>query len=237
MEFEREVLARGAPVTWRAASRPRRRAVPILVVTALLAGAVAVGGAMAARGGFFNSERRAIARTSSAFVTGLSAADAAGALDACAEGAEGAKLVAEEERRVFGEDVSGAAGSAEAQLAALRSLRSELETQGVVWTDAKPFAFGGVRARVEGDSMKQPLTVLTGEIYFTSGGRTFAIEVSAWRCDGRYVIVDIWKAFPIGDSVTDLAAFSAEQAAKLQQQSAGAGVLTVSYLKQVFVTF
>jgi hypothetical protein len=85
--------------------------------------------------------------------------------------------------------------------------------------------------------MKQALTVLTGEIYFKSGGRIFAVEISAWRCDGQFVIVDVWKGFPISDSVTDLAAFSAEQAAKLQQQASEANGLEVSYLKQVYVEF
>lgn len=237
LEFEREVLARGAPMARRAASRPRSRLVPIAAVLVLIAGGAVAVGAVAARAGFFNSERRAIVRMCGTFVDGLSAADAAGALDACAEGAEGAKLVAAEERSVFGATVSDPAADAERQRAALHTLRNELEIQGVAWSDVTAFAFGGVRARVEGDGMKQPLTVLTGKIYFKSEGKTFAIEISAWRCGGRFVIVDVWKAFPMSDSVTDLAAFSAEQAAKLQQQSAGAGALTVSYLKQVFVNF
>ncbi|NUM56138.1 MAG: hypothetical protein HUU46_21055 [Candidatus Hydrogenedentes bacterium] len=237
IEFEREVLARGAPLAHRATPRPRGRVLQITAVITLLAGAAAVGGAVAARAGFFNVEGRAIARMSKTFVNGLAGPDGAGALEACAEGVEGAKLIAAEERSVFGGEVPHAPGDAEQQLAALRMLRTELETQGVAWSAVTPFAFGGVRARVESASMKQPLTVLTGEIYFKSSGKTFAVEVSAWRCDGRFVIVDVWKAFPMSDSVTDLAGFSAEQAAKLQQQSAEAGSLSVSYLKQIYVTF
>jgi hypothetical protein len=237
IEFEREVFAQSAPMVRRATHRPRSRVLPVLAVIALLIGIGAVAGAVAAKSGFFGSERRAIARMSATFVKGLAEADAARALDACAESAEGAKRIAEEERTVFGESVTSPASEAEQQLAVLRDVRSELETQGAAWGAVTPFAFGGVRARVEGGAMKQPLTVLSGEIYFKSAGRTFAIEISAWRCDGTFVIVDVWKAFPMSDSVTDLASFSAEQATKLQQQVSEGGALTVSYLKQIYVEF
>lgn len=237
IEFERDVLAHDPRFAQRALARPRNRALRVTAIVMLMGGAAAVGGAVAARAGFFNVEGRAIARMAKTFVNGLADPGASGALDACAEGVEGAELIASEERAVFGDSVSHSAGDAQQQLVTLRSLRTELESQGVSWSDVTPFAFGGVRARVESAAMKRPLTVLTGEIYFKSAGKTYAVEVSTWRCDGRFVIVDVWKAFPMSASVTDLAAYSAEQAAKLQQQSADAGSLNLSYLKQVFVTF
>ncbi len=237
IEFEREVFSRNTLAPARIIPRRRGRALPIIALIVLLAGAAAVGGAVAVRSGFFNSEKRAIERMSKTLVNGLAEGDGARAIDVCAESTEGAKLIAEEERRVFGEGATTTPSSSDAQLALLRSMRSELEKQGVVWSNATPFAFGGVRARIEGAAMKQPLTVLTGEVYFRSQGRLFAIELSAWRCENKFVVVDIWKSFPMSDSVTDLAAFSAEQAAKLQQQAAESNSLTVSYLKQLYVEF
>lgn len=237
IEFEREVFSRSTLAPGRIAPQRRSRALPIIAFTVLLAGAAAVGGAVAVRSGFFNSEKRAIERMSKTLVNGLAEGDGARAMDVCAESAEGAKLIAEEERRVFGDVAPTTAPNGDAQLTLLRTIRSELEKQGVAWSAATPFAFGGVRARVEGAAMKQPLTVLTGEVYFRSQGRVFAIELSAWRCNNKFVVVDIWKSFPMSDSVTDLAAFSAEQAAKLQQQAADADSLTVNYLKQIYVQF
>ncbi|MCC6795811.1 MAG: hypothetical protein IT366_11900 [Candidatus Hydrogenedentes bacterium] len=237
IEFEREVFSRNTLAPAHIAPRRRSRALPIIALVVLLAGVAAVGGAVAVRSGFFNSEKRAIERMSKTLVNGLAEGDGARAIEVCAESAEGAKLIAEEEGRVFGEGATTTPASIDAQLALLRAMRSELEKQGVVWSNATPYAFGGVRARVEGAAMKQPLTVLTGEVYFRSQGRVFAIELSAWRCDGKFVVVDIWKSFPMSDSVTDLAAFSAEQAAKLQQQAADSNSLTVSYLKQMYVEF
>lgn len=237
IEFEREVFSRNTLAPARIVTRRRGRALPVIAFAMLLVGAAAVGGAVAVRSGFFNSEKRAIERMSKTLVIGLSEGDGARAMDVCAESAEGAKLINEEERRVFGVGATTTPSNSEAQLDLLRAMRSELEKLGVVWSDAKPYAFGGVRARIEGAALKQPLTVLTGEVYFRSQGRLFAIELSAWRCDGKFVIVDIWKSFPMSDSVTDLAAFSAEQAAKLQQQAAESNSLTASYLKQVFVEF
>lgn len=237
IEFEREVFSRNTLAPALIVPRRRSRALPIIAFVVLLAGASAVGGAVAVRSGFFNSEKRAIERMSKTLVSGLSEGDGARAMVVCAESAEGAKLINDEERRVFGEGATTTPSTSETQLDLLRSIRSELEKQGVVWANATPFAFGGVRARIEGAAMKQPLTVLTGEVYFRSQGGVFAIELSAWRCDGKFIIVDIWKSFSMSDSVTDLAAFSAEQAAKLQQQAADAGSLTVSYLKQIYVEF
>lgn len=237
IEFEREVLARSVTARFPSARRTRGRVLRIAAVVALLAGVVSVGGGFAARTGFFGSERRALARMSTTFINGLADVDAARALEACAESNEGAKKVRDEEQRVFGESLSDPAADAERQLAELRALRSELEAQGVQWSDVTPFAFGGVRARISGDAMKQDLTVLTGEIYFKSAGRVFAVEISAWRCDGQFVIVDVWKGFPMSDSVTDLAAFSAEQAVKLQQEASQARKLAVSYMKQLYTTF
>ena len=237
IEFEREVLGRGAPLVRRATQRPRGRIVQITAIVALVAGAASVGGAYAARSGFFGTERRAITRMSTIFLEGLAQPDAARALDACAEGVDGARRIRAEERSVFGESVSDPSEGAEHQLEELRSLRSHLETQGADWNDATPFAFGGVRARVEGGAMKQPLTVLTGVIYFKSAARVFAIEISAWRCDGEFVIVDVWKGFVVGDSIGDFAAYAGDQAAELQRQATETASLAVSYLKQLYVEF
>ena len=75
VEFERDVFSRNTLAPARIAPRRRSRALPIIALIVLLAGAAAVGGAVAMRSGFFNSEKRAIERMSKTLVNKLKTAN------------------------------------------------------------------------------------------------------------------------------------------------------------------
>jgi hypothetical protein len=164
---------------------------------------VGIAGAPATGANFWGSERRAIAVATETLLQGIAANDLESALAVFPEGAA-RSLIEAEERRVFGSPLTLELDSQD-RIDELRALRADLRSQGVRWDDVQLTAFGGTRARVsDGVSMAQPITALTGEVYFQSGGRLYAIELSAWRCDGRYVVMDIWQAREVSTALSGL---------------------------------
>lgn len=237
LEFERDVFANSPAIMIRRAPKSRLSLVRVAAFVTLCVALVATGGAVASRAGFFGTERKSIHSMCRTFVRGLAEGDGAAAVEACAESERGARLLAMEEADVFGEAITAHSANPETQRNALRALHVELERAGVQWSNATLIAFGGIRARVENAAMKRPLTVLAGEIYFQSGGRNFAIEISAWRCNGDYVIVDVWKGAPIDEQTADLPARAQARFAEFPEQPAAGQDLTVTYPKQVYAEF
>ncbi|MDZ4861263.1 MAG: hypothetical protein SGI88_20010 [Candidatus Hydrogenedentes bacterium] len=238
LEFERDVFANHMPTyVRRAQPRTGAKVLRISAAIVLVAGVVAISAAFASGAGFLGGEKRSIERMSESFIAGLAKGDGSGALEACAESARGARLVQAEEREVFGLASTDTTGNAKDQLTALRALRAEMERIGVHWEDVRLLAFGGVRARIESEGMKDALTVLTGNVYFVSAQRIFAIEVSAWRCGPEHVIVDVWKGEAVESGVEGLARHAEQEFASMQSQAGPAQPVDVSHTKQVYVRF
>ncbi|HRK35511.1 MAG TPA: hypothetical protein PLJ47_13015 [Candidatus Hydrogenedentes bacterium] len=238
LEFEQDVFSDRTPLYIRRA-QPRAgiRALRIVAVVVLLAGIGAITGTFVTGAGFFGGEKRSLERMAKTFIVGLASGDGAGALEACAESDRGKRLVQAEEQQVFGRVTAETTANAAEATAALRALRVEMERAGVEWANVKLIAFGGVRARVESDEMKDALTVYTGNIYFESGQRNFSIEVSAWRCGGEHVIVDVWKGAPVEVNESALESHASAQFAEPDVQSTTAPSLEVTFTKQIFVKF
>ncbi|MBX7254783.1 MAG: hypothetical protein K1Y02_00380 [Candidatus Hydrogenedentes bacterium] len=198
----------------------------VIVVTVFAASLLA--GAYTFRSSIFGVEDRAITAFSMTLLKSLSENRLEDALAVCPEGSSAGQLLYEEERRVFkpGEQVETAATpeAAQKRIDGLALLRKELESQGVSWSDVRPVAFGGVRARVlDPQRMRAAATALTGNIFFSSGGRVFAVEVSAWRCDGQYVLLDVWQGAALPTDASDVGAYSKEQYREFQKESGADG--------------
>ena len=236
LEFERSVLAYNVQPMLRA--EPRRASGRLLRVLAFTTFIIALGGLGAVavfRGGFFGTERRDIERFSTVFIRGLAAKDGAQALEACVESPHGAELLHAEEGDIFGS--ASTASDANEQLNVLKTVHAGLQESGVNWSDVTPLAFGGIRARVQGNGMKRPLTALTGDLYFKSGNGVYAVEISAWRCNGQYVIVDVWKGYPVQSDASGLKAVAAKRFEQYEQEQSDSPSLELSYEKSVFVQF
>lgn len=186
-------------------------------VSALIGTTAVLGIAGAPTNGanLWGSERRALTAAAETLLKELAANDLEAALAVFPEGKAG-PLVDAEERRVFGASRT-LERNAEERMDELRALRADLSSQGVQWDDIQLAAFAGTRARVSDDAqMAHPITALTGEICFQSDGRLYAIELSAWRCDGRYVIMDIWQAREVSKPLSELKAESLDRSEALR---------------------
>lgn len=221
--------------------RPERRAnrgVRVLASFLLIAGLVAAAGAAVARAGFFSTERRSIERMSMGILSGFASNDFRAALKVCAEGEWGRGLIQQEEARVFRGTPPVRNGSETEREESLHALHQILTQSGASWSDVRPLAFGGIRARVEDvATMSRPLTVLTGGIFFESADRVFAIELSAWRCNGEYVVVDVWKATELQGGRAGIQPETDRIYRAFQQESDEQAGLKITYPKTVFVEF
>lgn len=216
LDFEGEALAQiYAPTI----SRPRRRAKSrfmggVFAVAAVLSVAVLGGGMLVQNGLFFGADRRAITKTTESLLGGLASQDYSLALSVCAEGAEGAQRLAALEAKTFGTitSVAVAEDAREERIAALDNLRAELADAGVNWNDIQPIAFGGIRGRIINSAdMRGPVTSLAGSVYFASRGQIYSLEFTAWRCEGVYVITDVWQGSEVSVGYADLEPLSAAQ--------------------------
>jgi len=224
LDFEGEALAQiYAPTI----ARPRRRAKSkfmsrAFAVAVVVSGAILGGGMLVQNGLFFGADRRAITRTTDTLLSGLAADDTAVTLSVCAEGYESSQRLADLEAKAFGNVVSDftATDARDERLAALASLRGELESVGVDWNDIHPVAFGGIRGRViDSADMEGPVTSLAGSVYFASRGALYALEISAWRCDGDYIITEVWQGSEVAVGLEDLETLSSAQFDAFERES------------------
>lgn len=245
LEFEGEALDQISGTSrFRVAPRARTAhsnssLIAVLAVTVTAASLLA--GAYSFRSSLFGVEDRAITEFSMILLKSMAENRLESALAVCPEGSAGGQLLYEEERRVFRPEVQVDAAvtpeAAQRRIDSLALVRNELESQGVTWADVQPVAFGGVRARVlDPERMRAAATALTGNIFFASGGKVFAVEVSAWRCDGQYVLLDVWQGTALPSGANDVAAFSKEQYRAFQKDAGAEGERAdIDRAKHIFV--
>ncbi|MCC6698182.1 MAG: hypothetical protein IT365_21345 [Candidatus Hydrogenedentes bacterium] len=241
LEFEGDVLAQiYTPSDLRPRVRARRRTFRTFLAALVITVSVALGGGMLVQSGFFSADRRAITRTAETLLTGMASGDMALATSVCAESSEGTRRLANEEGNAFRQVVPAASNqeALEARRNTLHAIRSELEQAGVAWSDVRPVAFGGIRGRVIDEAaMQKPITVVAGTLYFASAGRLYALEFTAWRCEGAYVITDVWQGSPVTGGPGELKALSQGQFDAFLQEPPDAGVsLGIEYPKHIFFT-
>ncbi len=153
---------------------------------------------------FGNRDERALISMAETLGQGLISGQIEPALAIFEEGEIGAPLIAAERARVGnGQSMIEPSPSSlnRAQIerrATLTLLREELEEDGLRWEDAELVAFGGVQADVRApDLMRRSAVGITGNLYFRSGGRYYAVEISAKRCRRSYIPTDIWQWGPV----------------------------------------
>jgi hypothetical protein len=242
LDFEGEALAQ---IYSPAITKPRRRAKTgffsgAMAVTLVLSGAV-LGGGMLVQNGLFGTDRRAITRTTEALLGGLATQNDALALSVCAESEEGARKLADVEEQSFGAEtaVSELDVIQSARLDVLHMVRVELANAGVDWNDIRPVAFGGIRGRViEPGGMHKPVTSLTGSVYFASRGQLYALEFSAWRCKGDYVVTEVWQGSEVTVGYEDLKTLSAAQFQAFERENPEPdSPVQIEYPKHLFFNF
>lgn len=246
LEFERNVWKEVAAPS-RLRERPRRRAL-VSVVTAITVLAVLGLGLSAAAGSvwfvFGLSDRSALAHMSTVLLVGLQANDMSAASSACAEGETGVQALDQEDAKAFLTDApspgADPATNRRARIESLAVLRERLAEIGVRWDDVVPLAFGGVRARVKDPSlMNRPVTAVTGYLYFASGGRLFALELSARKCANAYFITEIWDWANLDTPPTLEAAEERSSEAfrsfKNTEEDASSGAAEISQERSLFV--
>ncbi len=157
--------------------------------------------------GFGSRDERAVRVMGDEFLTSLAAGNIPAAMARFEEGAMGAPLI-QSERSRLGLPESNPASHPEARAERQRQLervRRELEADGVAWDKVRPLAFGGAQAEVLApDVMRRAAVAVTGNIYFSSGGRVYLIEVSAKRCGRHYIMTELWQWKRLDGGHTDL---------------------------------
>ena len=157
--------------------------------------------------GFGSRDERAVRVMGDEFLTHLAAGNIPAATARFEEGAMGAPLM-ESERARLGLPENSPAGNSEARAERqhqLERIRWELEADGVSWDSVRPLAFGGAQAEVMAPNvMRRAAVALTGNIYFSAGGRVYLIEVSAKRCGRHYVMTELWQWKRLDGGHTDL---------------------------------
>jgi len=242
LDFEGEALAQ---IYAPAIARPRRRSKNRLFTSALAIAVVCsvaiLGGGMLVQNGLFGTDRRAITRTTETLLDGLATGDDILALSVCAESAEGARKLADVEEQSFGTEtpVSLLEESQDDRRAALHMVRSELANAGVDWNDVRLVAFGGIRGRViDPYDMQKPVTSLAGSVYFASRGQLYALEFSAWRCKGDYIITEVWQGSEVAVGYEDLETLSTAQFdAFLRESPDPDSPVEIEYPKHLFFNF
>ena len=193
-EFERDLLSRIASHD----SDRRRAAKRVAWLVCGLGLPLLLSAFLSAGAAWFTIGGTALPSAALTLIEGLRTNNAELALSVCAEGAGSAQCLAKEQARVFGvapdEPETDRLQRRESRLTQLGLLRSQLEKQGVSWDAVTPLAIGGIHGRVyDRESMREPVDAFLGTVYFSSRENVFAIEISAWRCGRRFVIVDIWQ--------------------------------------------
>jgi len=132
----------------------------------------------------------------------------------CADGESGAALLREDDDRIFipGQPVATSDFSRVPCLEFLVAMHADMAEQGFLWERIRPLAFGGVQANVfDPGTMRKAAVSVTGSIYFSAGSAVYALDVTARRCDDRYVIVDFWKCGAVEVSPANIERYSLEQ--------------------------
>ncbi len=239
LEFEGEALAQiYTPVIARPRSRARRGIFGFVVVAVAASTGAILGGGVLMQSGFFGADRRAISKTMDALLEGIASQNMDRALSVCAESPEGTQHISAVVAESFLDSIPTQEGqlTVEERRDLLATIRSELEEAGVDWKDVRPVAFGGIRGRVlDPSAMRGPVTVLTGSIYFTSAGKLFALELTAWRCDGAYVVTELWEGSEVALGAPDLRTYSEGQFHAFEREVAEPGAsVDIQYPKHVF---
>ena len=137
----------------------------------------------------------------------------------CAEGDVGRRLLEGDDQRTLRAYSAQNPPSAQASetrrptcLEFLDAVRADLAEEGVVWEAVRPLAFGGIQAKVIApETMRKPAVSISGAIYFLSGGRIYALELTARRCKKGVVITDFWKCAPVNADADKLKQHSLER--------------------------
>jgi len=215
------------------ALRVARGVVPILLGLLLLAALiiVAIMGIQRIRqAGAWKSDSEPLARVCDVVLSALRANTPEQALPVCAESdmaratleEENARLSRETEEKPQAIPVSGAAEALPC-VKMLTLLHGTMAAQGVVWEQARALAFGGVWAEVIApDEMKDPAVAVTGNLYFGVADKTYALEFTARRCNGQYVITNFWQCVPVGATPENLEQYSKEWFRSFSNESASA---------------
>lgn len=164
--------------------------------------------------GFGSGDERAVRTMGDEFLTHFASGNIRAAAARFEEGAMGAPLI-ESERARLGLPANRPVGNSDAKAERRRQLeriRRELEADGVAWERVRPLAFGGAQAEVMApDVMRRAAVALTGNIYFSSGGRVYLIEVSARRCGRHYILTELWQWKRLDGGHTDLQEHALEE--------------------------
>jgi len=159
-----------------------------------------------------------------------------------AEGEPGRNLLEQEEQRTrrpeAGQEPAANAEERVSLREFLDAVKEELAGQGVVWKNIHALAFGGIEAKMlDPQRMRKPAVAITGELYFLSGAKIYAIEFTARRCKGDFVITDFWRC-----GVTDAEAATLQQysqnrfAPLLSEQKTADHPVTLSKTRHLFLS-
>lgn len=158
---------------------------------------------MSSWAGFFQSTGH-LDRTCLSVIEALQKNHIKSPLPLCADSEAGLAMLEQENARILKEKPAAAAGeqaqddkeakAREFSVSFLSNVRQELDRLGVTWEQVKPLAFGGVRAKIlDPLKMQQPADSVTGELYFLSGDKLIALEMTARRCGANFVVTNFWK--------------------------------------------
>jgi len=186
--------------------RPRIGRLLLLVVGLAAIVALAVWGVRSLRLPVRTVKGDVVARAAGVVLSALKSGSMEQALDVCAEGEAGGRILAEDDSQrakptaaPTAAKVSSPKHGSVSAAEFLTSVRASLANQGVAWEQIRPLAFGGMQANVQdARHMKDAAVSVVGEIYFGAKDQVYALELSARCCGDKAVITDFWRCAPIG---------------------------------------
>lgn len=215
-----------------------------LLVLAALIIATFIGIQRVRQAGAWRNDAEPLTRVCEAVLSALRANVPDQALSVCAESETGRAALDEEDARLSlkseEKPQTGAVSDGAAPLPCtkmLAFLHDTMAAQGVAWEQARALAFGGVWAQVIApDTMKDPAVAVTGNLYFGVADKNYALEFTARRCNGQYVITDFWQCVPVGATPENLERYSEEWFRSFSRESASADATAkVRKAKHIFV--
>lgn len=245
LRFENDIMCRlGVPVP---ASRPR----PVggAGIRLALAAFCAMFLIMATAWGFSgflgmsgrHQDKQALAELTKTLVSALQTGDLRAAMALTVDDENGKRQLEQSSDASPGSVQAAAKGSgkiAESGCQAfLVALREQLAREGVAWDAVRPVGFGGLVASVaahDGKGRDKAKSIL-GEVYFASGEKVYALELTARKCSEGYVVMDFWSCKPVPVGAEGLEKYSLGRFQSLGQEPDEKGLpVKVKDLRSVF---
>lgn len=123
------------------------------------------------------------------------------------------------------------------QAGIIEKMHTDLAAHGLVWTEAKPLAFGGVSGKVAAAGSEEWTRVWGGRLFLGSDGQVFGVDLSAVRGKDGWRFTHIWDWTPIDLAAAGLQEQAGRVASEITRELRSQSSAPVKGIRMVALTF